>query len=262
MVESGEEGEYVTAIDIFTEVATRDGKRQVSWKPQFRVIDSSTVTPDPETLAIVKKYEAELAKELDVEIGSTAVELDSRSATVRSQEAVIGNIIADAIRDSTGAQLGIANGGGIRGNKVYPAGSKLTRRDILTELPFGNTTVLVEITGAQVKEAFENGVSQIDNRAGRFAQISGGSYVFDPKAPAGQRITQFLVDGKPLDLNAKYTVAANEFILAGGDGYGSLNKGRTLIGATDGKLMASVVMSYIRKLGALQNKLEGRIASK
>ena len=262
MVESGEEGEYVTAIDILADVTTRDGKRVVSWKPQFRVIDSATVTPDPETLAIVKKYEAELSKELDIEIGSTAVELDSRSATVRSQEAIVGNLIADAIRDVTGAQIGIANGGGIRGNKVYPAGSKLTRRDILTELPFGNTTVLVEISGAQVKEAFENGVSQIDNRAGRFPQISGGKFEFDPKAPAGSRITSFLVDGKPLDPAAKYTVAANEFILAGGDGYTSLNKGKTLIGATDGKLMASVVMSYIRKLGALQNKLEGRIVIK
>ena len=65
--------------------------------------DSSTVDPDPEVAAVVKSYEDKLSKELDIEIGSTVGELDSRSAIVRSQEAAIGNLIADAIRAATGA---------------------------------------------------------------------------------------------------------------------------------------------------------------
>ena len=101
MVESGEEGEYVTAVDIYATIGQRDGKRAVTWLPRFRVIDSGTVTPDPEALAIVKRYEGELSRELDVELGTTAVDLDSRSASVRSQETAIGNLIADAIRAST-----------------------------------------------------------------------------------------------------------------------------------------------------------------
>ncbi len=132
MVESGEEGEYVTAIDIYATIGEREGRRAVTWLPRFRVIDSGTVTPDPEALAIVKRYETELSRELDVELGTTAVDLDSRSASVRSQETAIGNLIADAIRASTGADAAITNGGGIRGNKQYPAGAKITRRDILT----------------------------------------------------------------------------------------------------------------------------------
>lgn len=262
MVESGEEGEYVTAIDVYCTIGQRDGKRAVTWRPAFRPIDSALVAPDPETQAIVKKYEAELSKELDVQVGTSAVELDSRSATVRSQEAAIGNLIADAIRDSTGADVAITNGGGIRANKQYPAGATLTRRDILTELPFGNSTVMVEITGKDIKDALENGVSQVDSRAGRFPQVSGMKVVYDAKAAAGSRIVSVEIAGKALDAAAKYKVASNDFMFGGGDGYSALGRGRTLIGKTDGTLMANVVMGYVRKLGKVESRIEGRIVAK
>ena len=67
---------------------------------------------------------------------------------MRSQEAAIGNLIADAMREAVGADIGITNGGGIRADREYPAGTKLTRGDILAELPFGNKTVKLELTGA------------------------------------------------------------------------------------------------------------------
>lgn len=262
MVESGEEGEYVTAIDMYCIIAEKDGKRSVTWRPAFRPIDSALVTPDPEALAIVKKYEAELSKELDVPLGTTATPLDSRSATVRSQEAAIGNLIADAMRLATGADIAITNGGGIRANKQYPAGATLTRRDILSELPFGNSTVLVEITGKDVKDALENGVSQVDNRAGRFPQVSGLKFTFDPKAPVGSRVLAIEIDGKPLDPAAKLKVASNDFMFTGGDGYAALGRGKTLIGKTDGTLMANVVMVHVRKLGEVKAQIEGRITAK
>jgi 5'-nucleotidase / UDP-sugar diphosphatase len=262
MVESGEEGENVTAIDIYATIANRDGKRNVTWLPRFRIIDSATVTPDPEALEIVKRHEGALSKELDVTLGTTAVDLDSRSASVRSQETAIGNMIADAIRASTNADVAITNGGGIRGNKQYPAGASITRRDILTELPFGNATALVEITGKDIKDALENGVSQIDNRAGRFPQVSGMTITIDPKAAVGSRITSITISGKEIDPGAKFKVATNDFMLSGGDGYTALGRGKTLIGKTDGKLMASVVMAHVRAAGAVQAKTDGRIMLK
>ncbi|HEX2137947.1 MAG TPA: bifunctional UDP-sugar hydrolase/5'-nucleotidase [Microvirga sp.] len=259
MVESSEEGNFVTAID-FVATVTGEGKdRKVAWAPSFRVHDSSTVDPDPEVLAVVKRYEADLSKELDVEIGTSAGELDSRSATVRSQEAAIGNLIADAIRESTGGDVAITNGGGIRANKQYPAGAKLTRRDILTELPFGNSTSLVEVTGADIKAALENGVSQMEQRAGRFPQVSGLTFEVDSKAPAGSRISNVTVNGAPLDPAKTYKVATNNFMLAGGDGYVPFTRGRVLIGATDGKLLANEVMAYVRRKGTVDAKVEGRI---
>jgi 5'-nucleotidase / UDP-sugar diphosphatase len=262
MVESGEEGEYVTAVDIYATIGEREGKRAVTWLPRFRIIDSATVSPDPEALAIVRKYEGDLSKELDVSLGTTAVDLDSRSASVRSQETAIGNLIGDAIRASTGADVAITNGGGIRGNKQYPAGATITRRDILTELPFGNSTAMVEVTGKDIKDALENGASQIDNRAGRFPQVSGMMITIDPKAAVGSRITSIQIGGKDIDPAAKYKVATNDFMVGGGDGYSAFARGRVLIGKTDGKLMASVVMAYVRAAGAVQAKVDGRIILK
>jgi 2',3'-cyclic-nucleotide 2'-phosphodiesterase (5'-nucleotidase family) len=258
-VESNEEGNFVTAVDFVVQVTGEGKDRKVAWSPSFRVHDSSTVDPDPEVAAVVKGYEDKLSKELDIEIGSTVGELDSRSAIVRSQEAAIGNLIADAIRAATGADVAITNGGGIRANRQYPAGAKLTRRDILSELPFGNTSIMVEITGADIKAALENGVSQMENRAGRFPQVSGLKIEVDAKAPAGSRVVSVTVGGAPLDLARKYKVASNNFMLSGGDGYASLGKGKVLIGDTDGKLLANEVMSYVRKVQTVDARTEGRI---
>jgi 2',3'-cyclic-nucleotide 2'-phosphodiesterase (5'-nucleotidase family) len=259
MVESSEEGNFVTAID-FTVQATGEGKdRKVSWSPSFRVHDSSTVDPDPEVGAAVKKLEDALSKELDVVVGTSVGELDSRSAIVRSQEAAIGNLIADAVKASTGADVAILNGGGIRANKQYPAGVALTRRDILSELPFGNSTAMTEISGADLRAALENGVSQLENRAGRFPQVSGLKIEVDGRAPAGSRIVAVTVNGEPLDPARRYKAATNNFMLAGGDGYVAFGKGKVLIGDTDGKLLANEVMSYVRAKGSFDAKVEGRI---
>jgi 2',3'-cyclic-nucleotide 2'-phosphodiesterase (5'-nucleotidase family) len=258
MVESNEEGNYVTAIDIAVQISGQGGARQVSWSPTFRVNDSRAATPDPEIAAIVKGYEAELSKELDVEIATLAAPLDSRTGVIRTQETAIGNLIADAIRASTGAQLAITNAGGIRANKQYTAGQKLTRRDVLSELPFGNATIMVQITGKDVKDAIENGLRDAPQGAGRFPEVSGLAFEADLKRPTGQRVIALSVDGKPIDEAANYTVASNDFMLSGGDGYSALGRGKTLIGLTDGKLMANEVMVYLRRLGTIDAKVEGR----
>ena len=258
MVESNEEGNYVTAIDIAVTITGEGAARQVSWSPTFRVNDSRAATPDPEVAAIVKGYETELSKELDIEIATLAASLDSRTGVIRTQETAIGNLIADAIRASTGAQLAITNAGGIRANKQYAAGHKLTRRDVLSELPFGNATIMVQITGKDVKDAIENGLAPAPQGSGRFPQVSGLTFEADIKRPVGQRVVSISVEGKPIDEAANYTVASNNFMLAGGDGYTSLARGRTLIGLTDGKLMANEVMVYLRRLGTIDAKVEGR----
>jgi 5'-nucleotidase/UDP-sugar diphosphatase len=262
MVESNEEGNYVTAIDIAVSIRGEGAARQVSWTPTFRVNDSRAATPDPEIAAIVKGYEAELSKELDIEIATLAAPLDSRTGIIRTQETAIGNLFADAIRTMTGAELAITNAGGIRANKQYPAGHKLTRRDVLSELPFGNATVMVEITGQDVKDAIENGLAPAPQGSGRFPQVSGLSFQADIKQPPGSRVTTITVNGSPIALTGKYSVASNDFMLGGGDGYTALGRGRTVIGLTDGKLMANEVMVYLRRLGTIDAKVEGRAVLK
>jgi 5'-nucleotidase/UDP-sugar diphosphatase len=203
-----------------------------------------------------------LDKELSVELGSTAIELDSRKASVRGMETAMGNLVADAMRQAVGADVAITNGGGIRGDKLYPAGSKLTRKDILAELPFGNKTLMLDLTGAQIKEALENGVSKIEEGAGRFPQVSGLSFTVDKAKPAGERISELMVNGAPIDPAATYKVATNDFMARGGDGYTAFKAGKLLVNAESAKLMANDVMVMVREAGEVKGGGEPRIVVK
>ncbi|WP_050527463.1 bifunctional metallophosphatase/5'-nucleotidase [Pseudorhodobacter aquimaris] len=258
-VETSIDARFVAPLDLYVDVTEEDGKRSVSWTPIFRFIDTVNVEPDPESQAMVEAFQAQLDDSLNIALGTTENMLDSRRNVIRGEESAMGNLIADAIRDATGADIGLANGGGIRGDTTHEAGSELTRRDILTELPFGNVTVLTELPGSQVLAAFENGVSQFEKGAGRFLQLSGASIVFDPTAPAGSRIVEALVGDAPLDVDKLYKVAANDYILDGGDGFDALGGGNVLINAGNGNLMANDVMDYITKMGGVTSKVEGRV---
>ena len=261
MVESKEEAEYVTAVDVAVDVSERDGRRRVKWWPQFRLIDTASVEPDPDVQAKVEGYEGELSTELDVTIGKTATALDSRKASVRSGETAIGNLIADAMREAVGADVALTNGGGIRGNTEYAPGTELTRRTILTELPFGNKTMKLAVSGETILAALENGLSQVENSAGRFPHVSGMSVVADVSQPAGSRVKSVTIGGAPLDPAKTYTFATNDYMAGGGDGYTMLRGAERVFSETDAKLMANDVMVYIRAKGEVAPAVEGRLST-
>jgi 2',3'-cyclic-nucleotide 2'-phosphodiesterase (5'-nucleotidase family) len=259
VVESSYDAHYVVAIDVSITVKEQAGKRVMSWWPQFRVIDTATVTPDPGVAAAVTAFEKELSREMDVPLGTTAVELDSRNATVRTREAAIGNLITDAMRASARADVAIMNGGGIRAGKVYPPGSSITRRDVLAELPFGNRVVTLDVSGAALKDAIENGLAQLPNAGGRFPQVSGMTIEADPSRSAGNRIVSMRVGPAPLDEKKVYRVATNDFLARGGDGYTMFANALRLLPDADAPLLANEVMVYIRRLGTVKTGVEGRI---
>ena len=259
---AGFDAHYLAAVDLKVDRVERRGKMQLQVTPEWRMLSTAGVAPHPEIKKIVARYEARLDKELGQPVGKTAVMLDSRRSTVRSGEAVFGNLIADAMREGVGAQVAITNGGGIRGDRTYDAGTTLTRKDILTELPFGNLVVLIELSGADLLDALENGVSEIENVAGRFPHLSGMSVIFDPAAAKGQRIVSAKVGGAALDRAKTYTVATNDYIYGGGDGYAALSRGKPVIDPSGGTLMATMVMDHIAATGSVAPELEGRIQSK
>jgi 5'-nucleotidase / UDP-sugar diphosphatase len=261
-VDTSTEANYLVPIDLTVNVEEKDGKRTVRWEPNFRFIDTASVTPDPETQKITEDYLKQLDNELNVVIGKTTNGLDSRRNVVRTGEAAIGNLIADAMRDMTKADVAIMNGGGIRADKEYAAGSDITRKDILSELPFGNVTILVEVTGKQLREALENGVSKVEDGAGRFPHVSGMKVEADATKPAGSRLVSVMVGDRALDDAATYKLATNDFVLGGGDGFTSLAGGKVLVDAHGGKLVANDVMVFVKKLGNVDAKVEGRISVK
>jgi 2',3'-cyclic-nucleotide 2'-phosphodiesterase (5'-nucleotidase family) len=263
-VETSTEANYLPIVDLNVVVTPAEGDkaRTVTWTPQFRIIDTATVEPDPETVAIIEKLGTKLSAELDVEIGTTVNELNSQRAIVRGEESAWGNLIADAMKGANGADVAVTNGGGIRGDKIYPAGSKLLRKDVFTELPFGNKTTVIELTGADLLAGLENGFSQIEQGAGRFPQVSGLVIEVDATKAAGARVTSVLVNGQPLDPAIKYKVATNDYMMTGGDGYTAFAKGAVLIDASSAHLMASDVINYIAAAKNIEAKVEGRITIK
>ena len=258
-VESGAQAKFVTVVEVTMDtVEGRRGPRFV-WEPAFRVVNTVSVTPDPDIKAAVDRYLELLSRELDIEIGTTTVELDSRRSVVRGGEAAIGNLIADAMRAATGADVAITNGGGIRGDRVYAPGTTLLRRDIQTELPFGNRTVVLEVTGEDLYAALENGVGGVTEGAGRFPHVSGMAYRFDVSKPVGGRIAGVTVGGEPLDRSRTYRVATNDFMGRGGDGYSMFVDSPRLVDSTSGKLLAAQVIEAIAAADEIRPQLEGRI---
>lgn len=248
-------GRLVLTID---KVEARDGTKVV-WTPDFAQIHTAGVAPDPAVQAKVDGYHARLDAELGRTIGTTATELDSRRATVRGGEAAIGNLFADAVRAATGSDVAIVNSGGIRGDTTYPAGAALTRKDILTELPFGNRTLKLAVTGAQLLAALENGVGKVEDAAGRFPQVSGLGFTYTAGKPAGDRVGEVTVGGRPLDPAASYTLATNDFMARGGDGYAMLADAKVLVDANSAKLIASQVMDHVAAMATVAPVVEGRI---
>ncbi|MBX9847475.1 MAG: bifunctional metallophosphatase/5'-nucleotidase [Xanthobacteraceae bacterium] len=261
-VESSYDAHYVTVIDLNVEITQQGNRREIAWWPQFRVIDTATVTPDPEVAAAVTGFERLLNSEMDVPLGTTAVELDSRVATVRGHEAAIGNLIADAMRVRGHADAAIMNGGGIRAGKVYPAGSPVTRRDVLAELPFGNHLVVVAAKGSDLRAAIENGLSRLPAIAGRFPHVSGMRVEYDPQKPAGSRVVSMQVGGAPLDPERMYKVAINDFLARGADGYTALTHNTPAVPPDDSPRLSNEVMVYLREQGGVRTGIDGRMRAK
>ncbi len=261
-IETSNDANYLTAIDLEIVITPGEGdaKRTVEWTPNFRFIDTRTIEPDPETMSVIEELSVELSAELDVEIGQIANEMDSRRAVVRSQESAWGNLIADAFKSATGADVAMYNGGGIRGDKVYPAGTVLTRRDVFTEMPFGNKVVLFEISGTDLLAALENSVSQVEEGSGRFPQLSGIVLEADLTKPAGSRVVSAMVNGAPLDPAATYKMTTTNFAQAGGDGFTTLGNGNVLVDESAGGIDAVTVINYITAMGGnVDSAVEGRL---
>lgn len=172
----------------------------------------------------------------------------------------MGNLVADAMLDRVkdqGIDVAIANSGGLRAS--IDAG-EVTMGEVLTVLPFQNTLSTFQVTGAQLIEALENGVSQHEEGAGRFPQVAGMSFAFDPKAEAGSRISDVMVAGEPIDLEKTYGAVSNNYVRNGGDGYAMF---KDAANAYDyGPDLADVTAEYLAKDGTYKPYTDGRITMK
>lgn len=200
-------------------------------------------------------------------IGRATKAISGDRKICRAMVCPMGILVAEAMLERVkgqGIQIAIQNGGGLRAS--IDAGD-ITMGEVLTVLPFQNTLATFELTGSGVVAALENGVSQVEKGAGRFPQVAGLKFVFDPKAPAGQRISNVRVaqpDGSfaPIDPNATYGVVSNNYMRAGGDGY-KVFRNEAKNAYDYGPNLEQVVADYIGKIGGtVTPKTDDRITVK
>jgi 5'-nucleotidase / UDP-sugar diphosphatase len=229
------------------------------WSVDFRSIDSLTVEPDPAIADEVQRDLLQLSRELDARIGVTDADMDIRDIVVRNGQSPFANTVVDAMRSALDADAALVNAGSIRADEIVPAGTPITRRSIVQWLPFENRVLLLRANGEQILAALENGVSQFAEHTGRFPAVSGLEVTFDPNRPAGDRVIAITIGGRPLQLDHSYSLAVNEFIAAGGDGYAMLVKAPRLVGLQTSELLVNHVVEYLSASGHIGGAAEQRV---
>lgn len=188
-----------------------------------------------ECLATVDDYYLNGSEDVDKDLsvaGSIKQDLIYENYNARLEETAIGNLVADSIRAYAGAEIAVANGGGIR-SSLYQG--EVTGEDLASVCPYDNQIIVVKMTGSVLKEMLENGLSALKSSeeipGGRFLQVSGIRYTFDGTKPEGERLLSVtLADGTEIDEAAEYTVAVTDYMAGSkgylegnGDGYTMLN---------------------------------------
>jgi 5'-nucleotidase len=219
------------------------------------------IQSDPAFASLDQKY-GPLLKTLEQRVGRTDVRLDIKSAEVRTRETNMADFIADAFRQATGADVALVNGGSIRADTTISPGV-LTKRDVLSTLPFNNQLVKIEVSGATIRAALEHGVASLgeeEEQPGRFPQVSGIRYAFDARKKPGERITEISINGKPLGDRATYTLTTTSYVaLDAGDGYAMFGNAKLLIRPEQGPTESDVLQKAISSVLSIAPKVDGRI---
>ena len=211
---------------------------------------AATEPRDAQISTLVKKYAASLDEFRNHKVGSHHLSMPDGIDACREDDCLGGSLIADAMLEYArpfGGQVALCNGGSVRA--ALPAGD-ISRGDLLSVIPFGNTLVMREITGEQLLAALENGVSEEGGQGPRLLHTAGLRYVVDAARPAGSRIVRAeILDEKdtatPLDLKARYVIVTIEYLARGGDAYAMLKDSKVI--PSPEPIDITVVEDYLKK---------------
>lgn len=230
-------GRLVTKIDLTIDRKTRD---VVSMAADNRVV-TRDVPKDSFLTALIAKYQAIAAPLENRVIGS--ITADITRSNNPAGESALGDVIADAQLYATtpadlgGAVIAFMNPGGIRADLTY-AGSpngegdgNVTYGEMFTVQPFGNNLVTMTLTGAQIKAVLEQQFNNPSPGANRILQVSTGfTYTWSLSAPIGDKVSNMMLNGVPIDPGASYRVTVNSFLADGGDNFTTLVQGTNRLG--------------------------------
>lgn len=251
----GKEG-YVLIVTLTAAPGQKNNKLAVS---AIDIVHLGDYPADPEVNAAVQSYTRSLDALLSMPVGTITTPLNTTTQTLRTSENAFANLVTDAMRTYYGSETAIINAGGIRGNRTYAAGTDLTRRELQAELPLHDTSCLTEVTGQALLDALEHGVSGVQSARGRFLQISGVRFTFDPDAPEGQRVRAAHVNGKALEPAQHYTLTAPTYIIKQGDGFTMFDGVCITAGVNPPQELLELVRTYITQRSPVAPVVEGRI---
>ena len=249
IVQTGEKGNNLGVVNI----EYGDGKIIKKEGALFLREEGKDLEEDVELKALVDEINKEIQPELETVIGKAKVDLEGERENVRAGETNLGNLLTDMMLKVSGADVVLTNGGGIRAS--IKAGD-ITKGDVLEAFSFDNIISVIEVTGVDIKAAIEHGISDYPEPKGAFPHVAGMTYKFDQSKEAGNRVTEILVKGEPIDLNKTYKLATNDFLAIGGDDYEML-KGKKVVAEYDA--LNQLLMDYIEELGEVDIAKEGRI---
>lgn len=257
IVQAGCYGQYLGRLEADF---NSQGVLSADSKGQLFTVDDK-ITADKVCSEKLQEYAAPIEKLMQKPVGSTKVELDGERGHVRTMETNLGNLIADAMLDKAkqaSAELALVQGGGIR---TSLAQGDISLGQIYDVLPFDNYLVCADITGIQLLEALENGVSQVEAEAGRFLQVSGLRYSWDTASAPGTRITSAEIKTEhgfmPVEKDKTYCIVTNDYIAGGGDGYDCIKATNRQINL--GFAVTDTVAEYIGRFSPVNPRVEGRI---
>ena len=187
----------------------------------YRVSVAADVAPDADTAELVESWTAKFKDKMSHHVGETAVDIDAVFKHIRTRETNSANLLADLARQAVGADVCVINTGTFRADCVFPAGEPITLGNLTALLPMPDPIVKLAITGRQLLEAIENGLSKVPALEGRFPAVSGVRLQWDPEAPPMHRIVDgsVIVGDTALDLDRTYTCATKAYLADGRDGY-------------------------------------------
>ncbi|HMK50481.1 MAG TPA: 5'-nucleotidase C-terminal domain-containing protein [Thermodesulfovibrionales bacterium] len=248
--------EHAKALGVL-DLTIEDGKIK-DFKGHLEEIKPAPGGEDKAVSAISEKYRRDVDTVLNEAIGVTTVDLDGEN--VRTRETNLGDFIADIMKNTSGSDVALINGGTIR-TSIRKGVIKV--KDVYSVLPFDNYIVAIKLTGKQIYDALEHGVSAVEKGEGRFPQVSGLMFKYSLSSPRGKRITEVLINGKGLELQREYVVATNDFLAVGGDGYkafgeaaessrdfeviGGMMKGENVVFSDAGRWLRDVVIADIKE---------------
>jgi len=244
--------------------ATFDDEGNLVYAEGNTMLLDASVEPDAEIAARVAELAGPIEEAMADVIGATSEFIQGDRSVCRVEECSMGNLVADAMLERVadqGIHVAIQNGGGLRASIDE---GEVTMGEIFTVLPFQNTLATFQLTGADIVASLENGVSRVEDGAGRFPQVSGMRYTWNPAGEPGSRIVSVEVatDGgfAPIDMEAVYGVVSNNFMRRGGDGY-ALFRDSGMNAYDFGPGLEQVVADYVSMNSPYMPYTDGRIST-